>query len=67
MADFQVKSAIFNALGRSPPPLQAHSQRPFDVGMAEFISNSAMPSEGSIRTSWPALRNDTCANHSGYQ
>ncbi len=42
MADFQVKSAIFNALGRSPPPLQAHSQRPFDVGMAEFISNSAI-------------------------
>ena len=28
--------------------------------MAEFISNSAIPREGSMRTSWPALRNRRC-------
>ena len=32
------------------------------VRMAEFISNSAILSEGLKRTSWPALRNRRCAN-----
>ena len=35
--------------------------------MADFLVNSAVPSEGSMRTSWPALRNGYCANHSEYQ
>ena len=30
--------------------------------MAEFISKSAIPSEGSMQTSWPALRNLCCPN-----
>ena len=33
--------------------------------MAEFISNSAIPREGSMRTSWPALRNPYYANQRG--
>ena len=32
------------------------------VKMAELLMNSAIPSEGSMRTSWPALRNPCCAN-----
>ena len=30
--------------------------------MAELLMKSAIPSEGTIRTSWPALRNPYCAN-----
>ena len=33
-----------------------------DVRMAELLMKSAIPNEGSIRTSWPALRNDGWAN-----
>ena len=33
-----------------------------DGEMAEFIRNSAIPSEGSMQTSWPALRNNCCAH-----
>ena len=29
--------------------------------------NSAISSEGSMRTSWPELRNGYWANHDGYQ
>ena len=36
------------------------------VRMAELLMKSAIPSEGSMRTSCPALRNGGCANHSGY-
>ena len=32
------------------------------VRMAELLMNSAIPSEGSMRTSWPALRKPCCAN-----
>ena len=35
--------------------------------MAELLTNSAIPSEGSMRTSCLALRNGYWANHSGYQ
>ena len=37
------------------------------VRMAELLMNSAIPSEGSIRTSSPALRNPCCVNQTGYQ
>ena len=30
--------------------------------MAELLMNSAIPSEGSMRTSWPRLRNSYYAN-----
>ena len=32
--------------------------------MAELLMNSAIPSEGSMRTSWPRLRNRRCAKQS---
>ena len=32
------------------------------VKMADLLMNSAIPSEGSMRTSWPALRKPCCAN-----
>ena len=35
--------------------------------LAELLMNSAIPSEGSMRTSCPALRNGHWANHGGYQ
>ena len=35
--------------------------------MAELLMNSAIPSEGSMRTSWPALRNGYLTNQMGYQ
>ena len=37
------------------------------VKMAELPMNSAKPSEGSMRTSCPALRNGHYANQRGYQ
>ena len=30
--------------------------------MAELLMNSAIPSQGSMRASWTALRNGCCAN-----
>ena len=35
--------------------------------MAELPMNSAMPSQGSMRASWTALRDGRCANHGRYQ
>ena len=32
------------------------------VKMADLLMNSAIPSEGSMRTSWPRLRNSGCAS-----
>ena len=32
------------------------------IAMANFSVNSAIPSEGSMRTSWPRLRNSYYAN-----
>ena len=62
MADFSVKSAIF---GRPGPELGAAASTALArIGseMAELLMNSAIPSEGPMRTSWPALRNPCCAN-----
>ena len=65
-ADFRYKSAIFCARGVPADATSAEPERGAPE-MAEFISNSAIPSEGSIRTSWPALRNGDYANQNGYQ
>ena len=35
------------------------------VKMAELLMNSAIPSEGSMRASWPRLRNSYYANRMG--
>ena len=66
MADFRVKSVIFHALDWLPRLPQARSQRPHYSRMAELLMNSAIPSEGSMRTSWPALRNGYWATQTGY-
>ena len=44
---------------RAPP--QARHWGRVVVKMAELLMNSAIPSEGSMQTSWPALRNNCCA------
>ena len=60
LADLAGKFAIFSALGRSwAPPQARRGGRPV-VKMAELLMNSAIPSEGSTQTSWPALRNKRC-------
>ena len=54
MADFRYKSANFRPLTRCCAPRQARRRIQIVVNMAELLMNSAMPSEGSMRTSWPA-------------
>ena len=61
MADFALKSAIFRAPGLLRAPPQARHWGRVVVKMAELLMNSAIPSEGSMQTSWPALRNNCCA------
>ena len=56
-----------HALGRSRRLPQARRWGRIVGTMAELLMNSAIPSEGSIRTSWPALRNGYWANQGGRQ
>ena len=67
MSDFTYKSAIFRAPGRGLAPPQARRWGRVGGKMAELLMKSAIPSEGPIRTSWPALRNPCCVNQTGYQ
>ena len=62
MADFDVNSAIFRVLGRIQGGPVSTGLGPESRRMAELLMNSAIPSEGSMRTSWPGLRNLCCAN-----
>ena len=67
MADFQVKSAIFRGPGPELGAATSTALGRIGGNMAELLMNSAIPSEGSMRTSCPALRNGYCANCVGYQ
>ena len=62
MADFLPKSAIFRTLRSGSGVAVSTVQGRIVVRMAELLMNSAIPSEGSMQTSWPALRNSCCAN-----
>ena len=62
MADFDRKSAIFGALAPKLGATGSTALRRIAVRMAELLMNSAIPSEGSMQTSWPALRNQCYAN-----
>ena len=67
MADFHMKSAIFQALARSQIAAVSTAQGSVAPKMAELLMNPAIPSEESMRTSWAALRNGYYANQNGYQ
>ena len=62
MADFDVKSAIELCPGPELGTTVSADLGRIAVRMAELLMKSAIPSEGPIRTSWPALRNPCCAN-----
>ena len=62
VADFSVKSATFHAWGQGWARPQARQPGRIDGKMAELLMNSAIPSGGPMRTSWPKLRNSYYAN-----
>ena len=62
MADFERKSAIFHTLRPALEPAANTELKRISGEMADLIPNSAIPSEGSMRTSWPRLRNSYYAN-----
>ena len=59
---FHAKVCHFPTLGRFHPLLQARREGWTGGQMAELLMNSAIPSEGSMRASWPKLPNRRCAN-----
>ena len=67
MADFERKSAIFHTLRPALEHAANTELKRISGEMAELLMNSAIPSEGSMRTSWPRLRNSYCMNQSKYQ
>ena len=67
MADFERKSAIFHTLRPALEHAANTELKRISGEMAELLMKSAIPSEGLIRTSWPALRNPCCVNQTGYQ
>ena len=63
-ADFAPKSATFSCPTASDNCHARMAPERVCVETAEFIGNSAVPSEGSMRTSWPALHNGCCRDQS---
>ena len=64
---FHSQVCHFSRLGPELDPAASTAFGRTEGKMGDLLMNSAMPSEGSMRTSWPALRNGCYANQRGYQ